>query len=122
MGNQKKINIHTDHNNYPIFIGKNILKNFNKYYLSLCPKSKKILFVTNSKIPSSYLSNIKSKITKKSKIYIINIPAGEKNKNLLEVNKILDFLTVNNFDRNDTVVALGGGVVGDMAGFAASIF
>ena len=122
MSNQKKINICTSHNNYPIFIGKNILKNFNKYYLSHCPKSKKILFVTNLKIPNIYLRNIKSKITNKSKIYIINIPAGEKNKNLLEVNKILDFLTINNFDRNDTVAALGGGVVGDVAGFAASIF
>ena len=83
MSNQKKINICTSHNNYPIFIGKNILKNFNKYYLSHCPKSKKILFVTNLKIPNIYLRNIKSKITNKSKIYIINIPAGEKNKNLL---------------------------------------
>jgi len=46
----------------------------------------------------------------------------EKNKNLLEVNKILNFLTTHNFDRNDTVAALGGGVVGDTAGFAASIF
>ena len=119
---QKKINVCTDQNDYPIFIGKNILKSFNKHYVSSCPRSKKILFVTNSKIPNKYLLCVKSKITKKSKTYTVNIPAGEKNKNFKEVNKILNFLTINNFNRNDTVVALGGSVVGDVAGFVASIF
>ena len=122
MNYQKKINIRTESNSYPIFIGNNILKNFNKHYLNLCPKSEKILFITNAKIPTKYFNSIEKTLTKKSKYFIMNIPSGEKNKNLLEVNKILNFLTVHNFDRNDTVAALGGGVVGDTAGFAASIF
>lgn len=122
MNYPKKINIRTEGDTYPILIGKNILKNFNKNYLQFCSKSKKILFITNTKIPNRYFYSIKKTLPKKSECFIINIPSGEKNKNLLEVNKILNFLTTHNFDRNDTVAALGGGVVGDTAGFAASIF
>ena len=122
MNYPKKINIRTEGGSYPILIGNNILKNFNKNYLQFCSKSKKILFITNTKIPNRYFYSIKKTLPKKSECFIINIPSGEKNKNLLEVNKILNFLTTHNFDRNDTVAALGGGVVGDTAGFAASIF
>jgi len=122
MNYPKKINIRTEGGSYPILIGNNILKNFNKNYLQFCPKSKKILFITNTKIPNKYFYSIKKMLPKKNECFIINIPSGEKNKNLLEVNKILNFLTIHNFDRNDTVAALGGGVVGDTAGFAASIF
>jgi 3-dehydroquinate synthase len=49
------------------------------------------------------------------------LPAGEKNKNLGTIETILDALLAARFDRGSTIVALGGGVVGDMAGFAASI-
>jgi len=122
MNYQKKISIRTESGTYPILIGNNILKNFNKNYLKFCSKSKKILFITNAKIPNRYFYSIKKKLSKKSECFIVNIPSGEKNKNLLEVNKILNFLTIHNFDRNDTVAALGGGVVGDTAGFVASIF
>ena len=50
MNYPKKINIRTEGDTYPILIGKNILKNFNKNYLQFCSKSKKILFITNTYI------------------------------------------------------------------------
>lgn len=49
-------------------------------------------------------------------------PGGENNKNMETVQGILDFLSDNNFTRNDAIVALGGGITGDVAGFAASIY
>ncbi len=118
----KKINIPLKNNKYPIFIGKNILSNFNKFYSKHCNLSKKILFISNLQIPKSYYQQIKLSLPKSHVHYLLMIPAGEKNKNLSEVNKILNFLTKNNFDRNDTIVAIGGGVVGDVVGLAASIF
>lgn len=118
----KNIKIKVANNSYPIVLGNNILKNFYQFYFRYCTHSKKILFVSNSQIPDKYLKTIRASLPKKINHYSLMIPAGEKNKNLPQVNKILDFLTKNNFDRNDTVVALGGGVVGDIVGFAASIF
>ena len=118
----KKITISLKNSSYPILIGENILKNFNQHYLRYCKNSKKILIISNKKIPKKYINELKKTISKKNKKYILMIPAGEKNKNLLTINTILQFLTKNNFDRNDTVVALGGGVVGDIVGFAASVF
>ena len=54
MNYPKKINIRTEGGSYPILIGNNNLKSFNKNYLQFCPKSKKILFITNTKIPNKY--------------------------------------------------------------------
>ena len=122
MRSLKNITIKLTNNNYPIVLGNNILNKFYKFYLRHCAHSKKILFVSNSQIPNKYLKTIRASLPKKIKHFSLMIPAGEKNKNLPQVNKILDFLTKNNFDRNDTIVALGGGVVGDIVGFAASIF
>ena len=62
MNYPKKINIRTESGSYPILIGNNILKNFNKNYLQFCPKSKKILFITNTKIPNKYFYSIKKTI------------------------------------------------------------
>lgn len=61
-------------------------------------------------------ANIDSPIYK----YIIN--ATEKNKSLAETVRIYNFLTQNNFDRNSVIIAVGGGIIGDIAGFAASTF
>jgi 3-dehydroquinate synthetase len=66
MNYPKKINIRTEGDTYPILIGKNILKNFNKNYLQFCSKSKKILFITNTKIPNRYFYSIKKTLPKKS--------------------------------------------------------
>jgi len=49
-------------------------------------------------------------------------PSGEQSKNLATVEKLLDFMTEQKFTRNDLIIALGGGVVGDIAGFAAAIY
>jgi 3-dehydroquinate synthase len=118
----KNIKIQLKNNSYPIIIGKNVLKNFNTFYSQYCKNSKKILFVSNAQIPTKYIKTIRASMSRTTENYFLTIPSGEKNKNLSEVNKVLEFLTKNNFDRNDTVVALGGGVVGDVIGFAASIF
>lgn len=54
--------------------------------------------------------------------FAFTFEAGEKSKTLLTYSRILDFLAENGFDRSDVVVALGGGVTGDLAGFAAATY
>lgn len=52
----------------------------------------------------------------------MRIPAGETSKNMGQLTEVLEFLAQNKLDRSDLVVALGGGVVGDLAGFAAAVY
>ena len=67
------------------------------------------------------MSILKKTISSKKKI-ILFFNANEKNKNLKSVNLILNKLFKFNFNRNDCIISFGGGIVGDVSGFAASIF
>ncbi len=57
-----------------------------------------------------------------SSVFIYSFPAGEENKTLASISELYRFLMERHFDRNDIIFALGGGVVGDMAGFAAATY
>ena len=90
---------------------------------SLGFEGRKIAIVTDSNVEKLYLKEVKDNLSKCSKVvesYII--PAGEENKNLDEIRKIYEFLAEKHFDRHDLLVALGGGVVGDMCGFTAATY
>ena len=67
-----------------------------------------------------YKKIFKSKYFKKK--FIISIRFNEREKNYNSVEKILEILQKNNFNRNDSIICLGGGIAGDLCGFAASIF
>ena len=62
----------------------------------------------------------KKLISKKILVHIFH--ANEKNKNLKNINLVLNKLFISNFSRNDCIISLGGGITGDVSGFAASIF
>ena len=112
----KKIIVKLSKRSYPIFIGKNILSN-KKIYNSI--KHKNFALVTNKKIASFHLSKIKSSIIKKNKILTSD---GEKYKNQNSISKIYSFLLNNKYSRDSCLVAFGGGVVGDMTGYAAATY
>tara|TARA_B100000575_G_scaffold282808_1_gene274953 strand:- start:583 stop:1701 length:1119 start_codon:yes stop_codon:yes gene_type:complete len=117
----KTLIVKTKTKNYPIFIGKNILKlfyNFKKKYIKNCNK---LLIISTKKIPKKYLNNL-VKNEKKENIYTCVFPDGEKIKQNSYLIKITNLLSKNNFNRNDCIVALGGGVVGDLSGYAASVY
>jgi len=86
-------------------------------------ENRKICLITDSNVDKLYADEVNSILNKIAKATIkCVIPAGEENKNLDEINKIYEQLIVNHFDRHDLIVALGGGVVGDMAGFTAATY
>ena len=66
------------------------------------------------------IKQISKSISKKKIIYLFN--STEKNKNFGSVLKILNLLQKNNFNRNDCLLTIGGGITGDTGGFAASLF
>ena len=117
----KTLIVKTKTKNYPIFIGKNILKQFCYYQKKYIKNSKRILIITTKKIPKKYLNNLIKRLNKEN-IFTCILPDGEKIKENSYLIKITNLLSKNNFNRNDCVVALGGGVVGDLSGYAASIY
>ena len=81
----------------------------------------KVAIVTNAKVGGLYLQNLLFRIDCPQK-FVISVPDGEEYKNMQTIEAILEQLFVSRLDRSSVIVALGGGVVSDMAGFAASIF
>jgi len=112
----KKIIVNLKENSYTIFIGSNILSN-KELYLSI--KEKKIALITNKKIKNLHFKNFKNNILKRDNIIL---PDGEKYKNQESIEKIHNYLLKNNFSRDSALIAFGGGVIGDITGFAASTY
>lgn len=82
---------------------------------------RKVAIVTNPKVAGLHLGTLLEKITAKER-YIITVPDGEAYKNQQTLDLILENLFNHRFDRGSLLIAFGGGVIGDMTGFAASIF
>ena len=86
-------------------------------------KGIKLCIVTDSNVGPIYADKLKSILEKTgNSVYVFTIPAGEENKNLNVVETVYTYLIEQHFERRDMLVALGGGVVGDLAGFTAATY
>lgn len=81
----------------------------------------KVAIITNPKVSGLHLHYLLSRLTAKE-IYIVTVEDGENYKTLATVEKILNNLFEHKLNRSSVLIALGGGVIGDMTGFAASIY
>jgi len=104
---------------YPIYIGDDLLGQTDLLKQHIPGNS--ALIVSNETVAPLYLEKTQSMLSGLRHEAVI-LPDGEKFKNLEVLNQIYDGLLRNRLDRNTTVIALGGGVVGDMAGFAAASY
>ena len=105
---------------YEVIISKNALTKSN-----LTPQiksSKNILIVTDSGIPKKYIKELKAKINNNKNIYTHELPQGETSKSANEYLNLLEKLAKLKFDRSDLMIALGGGMVGDITGFTAASY
>lgn len=84
---------------------------------------KKLCIISDTNVSPLYAEAVKNEFEKVfSEVYICTFAAGEKNKTLDTIKLFYDFLLENKLDRKSVIAGLGGGVVGDMAGFAAATF
>ncbi len=104
---------------YPIYIGHALLGQAELLKKHIPGNS--ALIVSNETVAPLYLEKTQAMLSGLKTASVI-LPDGEQYKNLDVLNQIYDGLLRNRFDRNTTVIALGGGVVGDMAGFAAASY
>ena len=116
-----KLKIKTKAQQYSIIIGSNISINISKIIRDNLINPNKFLLIIDKNVPKKIISKIKKSLNKK--IFFIHFfKASEINKNIISVNKILDILLNKNFSREDCVISVGGGITGDICGFAASQF
>lgn len=107
---------------YTVSIGKGLLKETGTYIAALHEPCK-IGIVTDSNVGPLYLSTVTASLESAGfETVAYTFPAGEASKNLGTFSDILEFLAENRLTRTDMVVALGGGVTGDMAGFASASY
>ena len=116
-----KLKINTKTQQYPIIIGSNLSSNISKIIKENSVNFKQCLIVVDINVPKKIILRIKKSLNKK-KLYVHFFKASEINKNLNSVNKILDILLNKNFSREDCLISIGGGITGDIGGFAASLF
>ena len=105
---------------YKVLIGKNqIIKDYLPNALS---KNNKILIISDKNIPSSYIQLVRKSIPSSKVIDVLKIKPGEQSKSFSNFQMILNKLAKKKYDRSDCVVAIGGGVVGDLSGFVAASY
>jgi len=105
--------------NKNIYIKSGLMKN--KVLLNTLMRLDNTVIITDNLVPNVYVENLRA-IFHNKEIEVIKLSAGEDNKNLLAIEAIVANLLCCKLDRFSTIIALGGGVVGDLTGFAAAIY
>lgn len=115
----QKINLEFSDKNYSIYIDRGFLNKIPQLiYQSF--QYRKVMIITDENVGELYLEAFKAAFSCEVSTYIIE--AGEQSKSLSVAEKIFHHLSLENISRKDCIVALGGGVVGDLAGFVASTY
>lgn len=110
-----KITVSYESKTYDIHLGNGVLQTM----LSHANLNRKVMIVTDSGVPTEYVQTV-AKQCKEPHIY--TFPQGEQSKTIETFCKVLSEMLHADFTRSDCVVAVGGGVVGDLSGFAASCY
>ncbi|MGL5409173.1 MAG: 3-dehydroquinate synthase [Shewanella sp.] len=116
----KQIQVDLGERSYPIYIGQNLMSDgetLSRYLLK-----KRILIVTNETVAPLYLQRVQETMASFGEVESAILPDGEQFKDLTHLDRIFTALLLRNYGRDCVLVALGGGVIGDMTGFAAACY
>lgn len=121
----RNINIQTKSKSYQVLIGRDLLENIGQEILTNLSSSKgtKLCIVTDTNIDSLYADQVETSLAQAG--YMISkyvVEPGEANKDLINYQAIIDHMSKEEMTRQDMVLALGGGLVGDLAGFCAATY
>ena len=116
-----KIYVKSKNIHYTIIIGKGLLGILKKQLNKLCPRTKKVGLILDKNIPNHFKIKIKKQL-KKYNVYVYEFLPNERLKSFKKANSLLESLIKNNLSRNDTIITVGGGIIGDFGSFVASIY
>ncbi len=115
----KTLHVELGERSYPIYIGQDLLAR--PELLTRHIAARQVMLVTNETVAPLYMEKVKAGL-KDYQCEAVVLPDGEQYKTIEVLNVIFDALLTQHFDRSVTLIALGGGVIGDMVGFAASCY
>jgi 3-dehydroquinate synthase len=104
---------------YPILIGQSLLSDAK--LLATHIEARDVLLVSNTTVGPLYADTVRKALVDR-RVVDVRLPDGEQYKSMEYVGRVLDVLVANRFGRDSLVLALGGGVVGDLAGFSAACY
>ncbi len=117
----RQINVDLKYCKYPIFVGSGITNSFGsilrKYYAG-----RQIAVITNERIFNLHGAGLTDQLPKDAEIVTLFVPDGEHAKSFEHLQNLYTRLLENHFERGSLIIAFGGGVVGDLAGFAAATY
>ena len=118
----KTIDVKLKRDSYPIYLKPGSLAQLGRLIKDITQQSS-IAVITDDNVSSIYKDRVRDIFKKEDLVPLwITVPAGEKSKSQALVDKIYTQLLIAEFKRDSLIVALGGGVVGDLAGFVAATF
>ena len=117
----KKVTVPLDTRSYDILIGEDLISNFPTYLEGILNRNF-LAIITDKNVEKVHLSKLVKALSASGiKSKILSIDPGEGSKSWKTLQMTVDWMLASKIERNDIVVALGGGVVGDLVGFAAAI-
>lgn len=111
--------ITTSTNKYDVIVSNKILEQLTEF---LPRNYQNIMIITDSNVYNLYGHVVSEQLEKKAKVSTSVVPAGESSKSIEEYYRLLTEAIQNNLDRKSLIVALGGGMIGDLAGFVAASY
>ena len=118
----KTLHVELGENSYPLVVGTGLLDGIGKL-LAPHTKSNKVLVVSDAFVKTRYMPVVLNSLKDIGlDVSTVEVPVGEESKSLGQFARIQDSLVEHQLDRGSMLIALGGGVVGDLAGFAASVY
>ena len=117
MGNMDTVQVSLGERSYPIHIGPGLIDDGE--LLRSCIPARQVMIVTNEIVAPLYLGRLERALNAQ---HSLALPDGEEQKNLATLGAVIDRLVAEGFRRDACLVALGGGVIGDLTGFAAACY
>ena len=116
----KTITVNLDDRRYPIHIGRDLLQNAELFQPHV--SGNRVVIISNEVVAALYANALSKTISQFALVEEYHLPDGEIHKDLASVSQIFDHMLSIPCDRKTTIIALGGGVVGDISGFAAACY
>lgn len=115
----KRVKIQLEKNSYDIIIEKDILSRLS-FFIAEIYKNKKIYIITDDQVAEFYLQKVRTILEEKFIVEDVIVPHGESSKSIETYCSVVKQLLNKNIRRNELLLALGGGVIGDLTGFVAA--
>ncbi|MEC3885858.1 3-dehydroquinate synthase [Halobacillus sp. HZG1] len=113
------VTVRSSSHDYDVLIGKGLRHQLASF---LSSEYTSILVITDSTVKELYLQEVKESLSEAAPVFTAVVPAGESSKSMTRYEELLDRCVDVNLDRKSLIVALGGGMIGDLAGFVASTY